>query len=382
MKDRLIIFLERYLLRLASTVLRRYRPLTIGITGSAGKTTTKEGLVYILRKMGLPLVSTKGNLNADLGIALSILGFDHSPSVYEWPFVFIGAHFAWLLRMIGIIRLPQYAVFEMGIDRIGDMARMLDSIELTVGIVTWIGDGHHLEYFKTPEKIADEKGLILSKLPMGGLAIISESDTQANRLELMASAPVVKIKATGKDALPEIILAVTDYLQLDRKRVEKLLQDIPETKGRYIHLQGIKQINLIDDTYNSSLPSIRTSLASLKKEPGKRKVAILADLLEQGEKEQENHEISADLARKNADLFISVGKRMKKVKSDYWYASPEEAAAAIPDLLKEGDAVLVKGSQGMRMEKVSYALAADKNEAKDKLPRQNVRWQQLPFRNP
>lgn len=382
MKDKIIVFLERYLLRLAGVLLRIYKPIAIGITGSAGKTTTKEGLVYTLQKYGLPIFYTKGNLNADLGIALSVLGFDHSPAIYEWPFVFIWVHVIWLLRVTRIIPLPKYAVLEMGIDRVGDMKRMLQHIPLTVGIVTWIGEGHHLEYFGTPEKIADEKGLILSHLPKNGLAIISATDSQASRLEKMASAPVVKINATGKDALPEIIVAVARFLKLDRKKIAEIIQTLPETKGRYIHLKGIKHTNLIDDTYNSSLPSVRSSLASLEKEPGKRKVAILADLLEQGDKEVENHQIAAELARKHADLFVAVGKRMKKVKPDYWYASPEEAAAAVPELIKEGDAILVKGSQGMRMEKVSYVLAADKAEAKQKLPRQNARWQQIPFSNP
>jgi UDP-N-acetylmuramyl pentapeptide synthase len=382
MKDTIILFLERYLLGLARTILRRYKPIIIGVTGSAGKTTTKEGLHYALSQTGLTVGKTPGNLNADIGIALTVLGFDHSPAIWEWPAVFLAAHVTWLLMILGLKTLPPYMVVEMGIDRIGDMKRMLQTIRPTIGIVTWIGDGHHLEYFQTPEKIADEKGQILSTLPKNGLGIIAAKDSQAKRLEAMCSAPVAKIQKTGRESLPEIILVVADYLKLDQKKIAAVIADLPETKGRYIHLAGIKNTNLIDDTYNMSLPAARSSLASLANEPGKRHIAILADALEQGEHELRVHQTIAELARKHADLFIGVGKRMKPLKPDHWYASPDEAAAAVPDLVEEGDAILVKGSQGMRMEKVSYALAADKEEAKEKLPRQNARWLQIPFKNP
>lgn len=382
MKDKIIIFLERYLLGLARIVLRRYKPTIIGVTGSAGKTTTKEAIHYTLAAAGLAVGKTPGNLNADIGIALTVLGFGHSPAIWEWPMVFVVAHVAWLLLLLGIIKLPPYMVVEMGIDRIGDMGRMLQTIKPTIGIVTWIGDGHHLEYFKTAKKIAEEKGQILTALPKNGLAIIAAQDSQAETLAAMSSAPVTMVRGTGRETLPEIIMAVTSYLKLDQKKIAQIIADLPEAKGRYIHLKGIKDTNLIDDSYNMSLPAARSSLASLANEPGKRRVAILADALEQGENEQIIHQAIAALARENADLFIGVGKRMKALNPDHWFASPDEAAQAIPALIRKGDTVLVKGSQGMRMEKVSYVLAADKTEAKEKLPRQNTRWQQIPFKNP
>jgi UDP-N-acetylmuramoyl-tripeptide--D-alanyl-D-alanine ligase len=381
-KDQIILHLERYLLALARVVLAIYKPVIIGITGSVGKTTTKEAIAHVLKENGLRLRKTEGNLNTDLGIALTVLGYDQSPAIWEWPFVFIWLHLNWLLLLLHIQTFPPYFIVEMGIDRLGDMTRMIKTIKPTIGIVTWIGEGHHLEALKDPATIAQEKGQMLTVLPKHGVAIIPGQDDQVEKLTELSSAPVIKITKTGADATPAIVQAVAEYLKLDTKKVEKALTSLPKSKGRLNELKGINGSMLIDDTYNSSLPAVRLALDVLKQHNGGRKIAILGDILEQGDQEAKVHEAIAKLANEKADLFVGVGKRLQSVKTDMWFASPDDAAASLPAEIKKGDVILVKGSQGLRMEKVSYALAADKEEAKKNLPRQNARWQQIEFKNP
>lgn len=381
-KQYILIALERYVLPLAKTVLDKNKPVIIGITGSVGKTTTKEGLYHVLKEAGLSVQKTEANMNADLGVALSIFGYDHSPAIYEWPYALLVIHLRYLGFLLGFITLKPYFVMEIGIDRMGDMARMMKAVKPTIGILTWIGEGHHLEYFGDAKTVAEEKGLLLANVASDGLSIVPAKDPQLPILKGLAKGKVIEIQETGQAALPAIIRAVADYLKLDRKKIDQLIQDIPKPKGRLSQLAGINGSTIIDDTYNASLPSMKLALETLAQTPGKRKIAILADVLEQGDHEKAVHEEVARLAKKHADLFIGVGKRMKAVDPDQWYPGPDEAARILPELIEEGDVVLVKGSQGMRMEKVSFALAADKEEAKERLVRQGKRWQAIPFSNP
>lgn len=382
MKQVVFLILERYLLRLAQAVLRRHRPTIIGITGSVGKTSTKDAIAYVLEKAGLQVKKTEGNLNADLGIALTVLGVDQSPAIWEWPAALIRTHLNWLLLVTGITRFSPYFVVEMGIDRLGDMKRMLRTVHPTIGIVTWIGEGHHLEFLRDPQTIAEEKGQLLAAVPKHGLSILPAHDPQKATLRRLAQGEVVEIAELGHDAVPAIIRSVGKYLKCSSTVIEAGITSLPHSKGRLNTLTAINGATLIDDTYNSSLPAAKLALEYLGKQQAKRKIAVIADILEQGDKETEIHQAVAALAKKQADIFIGVGKRMKEVGPDQWYASPDEAAHAVAELVAEGDLILVKGSQGMRMEKVSLALLADKNEAEKYLPRQAVRWQQIPFGNP
>jgi UDP-N-acetylmuramoyl-tripeptide--D-alanyl-D-alanine ligase len=382
MKEKILIWLERYLASLARSVLATYKPIIVGITGSVGKTTTRQAVYHVLKTNDLSVSQTEGNLNSELGVALAVLGFDHSPAIWEWPFAFIALNLNWLLLQLKLSRLPDYFVIEMGIDRLGDMDKLVKLAPPTIGVLTWIGEGHHLEFLKDPETIAGEKGKLLAALPKDGLAIIPAKEPQRKKLEQLATAPIVHINETGIAAAEAVAIAVAEQLGLTKEQATKALKTFKPPKGRLHQLKGINGSAVLDDTYNASFPAMKLALNTLKNMPAKRRIAVLGDVLEQGKDEMLIHEAIATLAKKEADLFIGVGKRMEKTKPDQWYASPESAAIALADQIKKDDLILVKGSQGMRMEKVSFALAADKNEAKQQLPRQNKRWQQIPFRNP
>ncbi len=383
MKEQLTVWLERYLLfGLVRSLLKRQHPTIIGITGSAGKTTTKEAIYHLLKEAGLSVKRTEANLNADVGISLAMLGYNHSPAIWEWPGAFVALHWHWLKLMLGLNKLPDYFVVEMGIDRLGDMKRMVKVIKPKIGILTWVGEGHHLEYLKDGQTVAREKGQMLKAVPATGLSVLPAHDPQHPILKELARGEVVEFQQTGPAANQEILTIVGRFLKIDAAIIDRAWQTVPQPRGRLNRLAGLNDSVIIDDTYNASLPAIKVALNVLAKTPAKRRIAILGDMLEQGQYEAEYHRQVADLARKTTDLFIGVGKRMNQVKPDRWYSSPEEVASDLRTSLRPGDVILIKGSQGMRMEKVSYALAADKEEAGQKLPRQDRRWQQIPFQNP
>ncbi len=382
MRSIILSLLERYLVRLAQVTLAIDKPVIIGITGSVGKTTAKEAVFHLLETAKLPVRKTGGNLNFDIGIAMTILGYDHSPAIWEWPWAILIVHLNWLLQLSRLTHLPEYLVVEMGIDRLGDMKRLTKWLKPSIGVVTWIGEGHHLEYLKDAPTIAREKGEMLRVLPKNGLAILPAKDPNIAILKAMSSADTELFQATGVESIEEILAIIAKRLDIQASIAEESMQTFKQPKGRLNIFVGIKDTTILDDSYNTSLPAIRMALTKLSELQAKRKVAILGDILEQGDYEKEHHEKAADLVHETADLFIGVGRRMQNVKPDYWFADPDEAALKIPDLLEAGDGVLVKGSQGMRLEKISYSLIADKRQAKRLLPRQDRRWQQIPFGNP
>lgn len=382
MKSSLLAILESYLVFLAKILLAEYRPVIIAITGSVGKTTTKEALYHVLKKNHLAVARTESNLNTPLGVSLAILGYNHSPAVWEWPMAFIVLHINWLFGLIGLRPLARYWIIELGVDRLGDMKRLLGVVKPTIGILTWIGAGHHLESLVDPATIAKEKGQLLAALPNDGLAIIPQEEPQIEGLASLAQGKIVRFTGQGPAGLANILSAVGQFLALPPEKVQRDLTSFAPPPGRLSQLAGINHTLLIDDSYNSSLPSVELALATLQSTEGQRKVAILGDILEQGQAETAVHTKTAELAKASADLFIGVGKRMKAVNPDHWFASPDEAANAIPELIRPGDVILVKGSQGMRLEKISQALAADPHEAAHKLARQSRRWRQIPFTNP
>ena len=382
MKSLIISILERYLVALAKVVLSLDKPLIIGITGSVGKTTVKEAIAHLLETAELPVRKTEGNLNFDIGIAMTVLGYDHAPAIWEWPWALLKVHAVWLLYILRVMRFPKYFVVEMGIDRLGDMTRLTRWVKPSVGIVTWIGEGHHLEFLKDAKTVAREKGQMLRVLPADGLAVLPEKDPNLPILKELSAAPVELFAQTGIESINDILQILAKRFSISEATVAKAQQSFVQPKGRLNILGGLNETQILDDSYNTSLPAIRVALDKLAQQKAKRRIAVLGDILEQGQFEESFHQQAAEYVRKKADLFIGVGKRMAKVNPDHWFASPDEAAEALIELLQPGDVVLVKGSQGMRMEKISLALSADKTAAKKVLPRQTKRWEQIPFANP
>jgi UDP-N-acetylmuramoyl-tripeptide--D-alanyl-D-alanine ligase len=162
--------------------------------------------------------------------------------------------------------------------------------------------------------------------------------------------------------------------------------------GRVNLVKGIKNTSIIDDTYNSSsITSVEGALEILREFEKNRKIVVLGDILEiDPNTEVEHRQVAKKILEIGGQVFLAVGKRMRFATDElkkhkfsgeiYEFAGPEEAGRKLQEILRAGDVVLVKGSQGMRMEKVVEEVMAEPNRAQELLCRQDAKWKNIPWR--
>lgn len=425
--------MEKVLRIMATAVLKRHNPIVIGITGSVGKTSAKEAIYLVLSKKFKVRKSEK-NYNNEIGIPLTIIGAESGGrSILRWIAVFV----KWLVIVIFHIKYPEIIILELGIDRPGDMDYLTSFVKPSMGVVTNISSSH-IEFFGSLEKIAKEKGVLIEKLPTNGIAILNVDDqnvidmqkrTKANIItygfseEAMLRADMItynyddnqkpegisfKLEYEGNNipvrlrhilAPHQIYSAMTaialgSTFKINILEAALALEEFRSPQGRMNLVSGIKNTNIIDDTYNASPVSTLAALEVLEKLGSRRKIAVLGDMLELGEETEAGHrQVGKKVAEIDADIFITVGKRMEKAarevakigfpeKKILSFDSPEKAGRKVQELMMEGDLILVKGSQGMRMEKIVEEIMAEPQKSDDLLCRQSKDWKKIEFSNP
>lgn len=419
---------------LARRIRAAYQPHVIGVTGSIGKTTTKEA-VYAVLSAHFRVRRSLKNYNNELGVPLSIIGCD-SPgrSLSGWLKVISQA-----LRLLAR-RDPDYPemlILEMGVDRPGDMHYLTAMAKPEVGIVTEITSSH-LQYFGTLAKIKKEKLALIESLPQQGLAILNHDNEAVRQGESLSFCPVLtygrnpeadiviqeinfnflqdfasdskslglNFKLNYQGAIVPVSLframsypvmyacaaatAVGLHYGLNLVEIALALRSFKLPAGRMNPIAGYSGSSLIDDTYNASPESTLSALeilGQIRTKEQAHKIAILGDMLELGDYETEGHqEVGRALVEAGVTEFLAVGRSMKLAAAAAKEAGleagmvkefPDSLAAAryIKPHLKAGDVVLIKGSQGMRMEKAVKALMAEPSKAKELLVRQGSDWQ-------
>lgn len=415
--------------RLARAILRRYKPEIIGVTGSVGKTSTKEAIACVLGSK-FRVRQNKKNYNNEIGLPLTILGLD-SPgaSIWGWLWVFIRTG---KLLLIKDSSYPEIIILEMGIDHPGDMSYLVSIARPQTGVVTTIGQSH-LEYFGTQDKIAKEKGRLIELLSGQGWAILNYDDLRVRRMKKLSKSKVLtygfdeaadisavelvfsfenqkqagnltglsfKLKYDGSAMpvhLPQVIgypavysalaaaaLGITHGMNL--VEISQALYNLVPPRGRMNVVPGIKNALLVDDTYNASpqstLEAIRvTGMIALAK--GARRWAVLGDMLELGAYTEDGHiSVGQAVATNNFDVLVAIGERSvrtmdgalkKKMRPEqiFHFSTSQDAKEFIKQQLGPNDLVLVKGSQGMRMEYIVKELMAEPQKAKELLVRQD-----------
>lgn len=421
--------IERTLRIMARVLLRKYHPLVIGITGSVGKSSTKEAVGLVLAKKYV-VRATEGNYNNEIGIPLTILGSrSGGRSLFRW--VWIGVR--WLVYAVLPLRYPEVLVLEMGIDRPGDMDYLLSIVPIDVGILTQVSESH-IEYFGSLHNIAKEKGKLIMSLPVSGFAILNADDARVVRFQEKTKAKVLtfgmnegadvraehivvepearlvkglsfKMDYHGKSLpirLPKVIArhqvpaalaaaAVGIALRVNPVQIVDALTSFEPLPGRMRLIPGTKGSLLLDDTYNASPASTLAALVVLGELRASRKVVILGDMLEIGDESIKKHrELSESVVSSGAKQIILVGQRMRHLfealiqeglsrQHVFWFEQSSEAASFAENSVQEGDLVLVKGSRGMRMEWVSEKLLFDSTEAPYFLCCQSPEWKAKPF---
>lgn len=422
----LLLFILRYCLKvLAKLTLWRYRPGIIGITGNVGKTSAKSAVAAVLGA-DRRLRAAGKSFNNELGLPLTVLGdWESTEGWFFWPKVFLAA-----ILQIGLKNpaYPQILVLEYGVDRPGDMDRLLKIAEPQLGVVTALGEiPVHVEFFAGPEMVRKEKAKLIRALPTTGFAILNADDevvitmkeeTRAHPLTFgFGPASDVRITnlvnhldknfigvsfklAYGGSVVPvrlrnvfgkshaysaSVAAAVGLIYGMNLVKIAEALSRYQPPPGRLHFLPGIKETFLIDDTYNASPTAMQEALHVLGNLKAKRKIAVLGDMLELGKYTMSAHEGIGRLIPKSAELLFTVGSRAKFIaesavkngfpkKKVMSFMDVGEAGLELQRLMKKGDLILVKGSQAVRMEKIVKEVMAEPQKAPELLVRQNPAW--------
>jgi len=337
--------------RLATAWRRHLRAQVIGITGSTGKTSTKDLLAGMLATQRR-VVATAQNLNTEIGLPLTILGAPPGTDVL---------------------------VLEMAMRGKGQIAELAEIAEPDVGVIVNIGPVH-LELLGSIENIAATKAELIAALKPGGTAVLPADEPLLDRHRRDDVTTVTFGPGGDVETLPETLtlpfaskhMRVNALAALAAARAVGVEPEgevdvaLSNMRGQRIALPG--DITVVNDCYNANPMSMRAALDDLAVSAAGRRVAVLGDMLELGPDEVAYHEEVGRLAQQaGVKLLVTVGPLAERIGATFadadggehrHAADARQAAALVPDLLEPGDTVLVKGSRGVGLEVVAEALQA------------------------
>ena len=368
-----------YLVEQAVAKIERLKPAIVAITGSVGKTTTRTAVEAVLGE-AFEVVASEGNKNTPLGLSLLILNREINPTTT--------------------------LVLEMGARLEGDLKELCGYFRPTISVVTNV-KGVHVETFGSIEGVQREKSELVRALGPEGTACLNGDDPRVRAMadlhlgrtifygttddcKVRPEHITAELPILGEPALWTAMaaMAVGRAAELDNATINRGLAKMRPEKGRLNRLRGRNDSILIDDTYNASPDAVEAALGVLSGLDAERRIAFLGDMLELGDTEIEQHHAVLDTAKQHADLIFAVGPRMREAVMRISDATRVESYATAADLAvmirsnrayqpRPGDAILVKGSQGTRMERVSEALLHPEVDPADVLPRQTDAWKQI-----
>ena len=415
--------IKKLLKILTRQVLEKQWPQVITVTGSVGKTSTKQA-IYLVLKGKFSVRGGAKNYNNELGVPFAVLGLD-SPqkSVIGWlKLLATGLR----LALFKESNYPAILVLEIGADKPGDLKYLLEMIPaglLKVAVLTAVAPAH-LEFFGTMEKIFQEKISPFFFLTKDGLAIINQdncdvqkikekihsavitfgikqqADIAINNIQQVESGISFQLKNNGQASdffLSEGVyfhqiypllaaVAVGVFYKMSLEDISQNLAAYTPPAGRMRRLGGKNKSLIIDDTYNSSPESCKRALEALSTMQAKRKIAVLGDMLELGQTSQTFHKaIGQTAADLKVDYLITYGQMAQFIAESsqtnglpqeriFSFSELEKLSDFLKNFIQRGDVLLVKGSQGMRMEKIVKNIMAQPEKAKELLVRQEEEW--------
>ncbi len=414
----------------AKLVLKKYQPKIIGVTGSVGKTSTKDAIHQVLSPHFFTVKSEK-SYNSEFGLPLTILGCGSAwNDIFGWlEIIFYG-----LKLIIFKHKYPEWLVLEIGADKPNDIKSVTEWVKFDIAVLTYLPDVPvHIEFFKSKDEVIEEKMSLIRSVSDKGTVVINYDDPnsrgflselKANVItygfdaksdfiasqehifytdELESKVPkgfTFKVDHNGKNLPVKVngvignhqiypilaAIAVGNSLGINMISLVDSISSYEPPAGRLRILAGIKDTIILDDTYNASPAAMEAGLLSLEKlETKGKKWAVLGDMLELGKHTVEAHKKVGELCAKICDEVITVGLRTKftdevlreknfsenKMKH---FDDSVQAGAYLQNKIKAGDLIFVKGSQSMRMEKVVLEIMAQPENREKLLVRQEKEW--------
>ena len=359
---------KKSLADIASLILMKFKPFVIGITGSNGKTTTKELIKSILdSNYGTnKILATQANYNNDIGLPLTIFNLNSEHS---------------------------HIVLEMGMNHPKEISYLANIAPPNFAVITNIGEAH-IENFKNREAIANEKKDILRNLKAEGIAILPKDSEFFNFLvkdlknvkvlsfgmrkdadiscellnhkKILIKTPKydleIKSKLLGHNNISNILAAVTCAYQLkiNPTKIKEGIENITPIPSRLELKEGKKRAAIIDDTYNANPSSFLSAIEVLDEFPGK-KILVIGDMAELGENSRIYHqELSRTIKKTKINITLGLGKYTKEIitllgRNNTWFRSKDDLVKHLYSCMK-GSTILVKGSRSMKMEEIVKKL--------------------------
>jgi UDP-N-acetylmuramoyl-tripeptide--D-alanyl-D-alanine ligase len=362
---------------LAHTLLEKNPVPVVGITGSTGKTTTKEFAAFLLSER-YQILKSEGNYNNHLGLPLSILNLQPG---------------------------HELAVLEYGMSSPGEIKALTNIAPPDVAVITNVHPVH-MEFFESLDQIALAKQEILDGIRPGGTAVLNNDDPLIRKMNTEKTGKVVRFGINKNNDVKALNIHLQGWEKIDFDLAyagQYHPASIPFFNRGYLYnflaaaavsfefsispeavvsrgaqlspfdMRGCvlfpgRDIKLVDDSYNSNPAALDEALKSLAVLPGKRRIAVLGDMLELGEKTGHYHLHAGQTAAKlGIDILVTAGKLAALIAKGarraglpghriYSFTDSSEAAHKFPSLVKPGDVILVKGSRGIRMEKIVHEL--------------------------
>jgi UDP-N-acetylmuramoyl-tripeptide--D-alanyl-D-alanine ligase len=425
----------------ARLILRKYKPFIVAVTGSVGKTSTKDAIFTVLtssavctdQKMCFVRKSDK-SMNSEIGLPLSIIGV---PNAWRSMSGWIGNIITGLGLILRHQEYPDCLVLEVGADHPGDIQSVARWLRPDIAVITKVSSTPvHVEFFDSPEEVFIEKASLAQAVKERGVVVLNGDDDKTLSIKDLISKSDCSVITFGlsdkvhmrgyneslvyKDLngvqspvgssfmldMKSAQFPVTIDTGLGRSYIYTLLAaaavgqargmkefDIAKALGMYIvppgrmnSIQGINGSTLIDDTYNSSPDAALSALETLQSVVcSGTKIAVLGDMMELGKYASEEHRRVGVAAAGVVERLVTVGQRSRWTAEEALkkgmapgrvssFDTAEQAGAFLVPLVAAGDVILVKGSQSIRMEKVSQVLLRDVDRAHELLVRQEKEW--------
>ena len=351
--------------QLAAKARRRWGGRVVAVTGSAGKTTTKD-IIAAMLAAERRTAKNEGNLNNHIGVPLSLLRMDDAAEV---------------------------AVLEMGMNHAGEIRRLAEIAAPEIGVVTNVGTAH-MENFESIDGIAAAKRELIEALPAAGVAVLNaddarvaafrsyhagrsvlygesaEADVRGQDVVVTAEGVDFRVEQTifhspmaGRHGVSNLLagIAVAKEFGIALDRLPERVRDLTPGKmrGDRFYSRGVLIYN---DCYNSNPEAARAMLDVLRETPARKRIAVLGEMLELGRWAETLHrEVGDYAARSGLDVLVGIrgaacytvdAARRSGLRADaaYFFDDPREAGRLVRSLASEGDAILFKGSRGVRVE--------------------------------
>ncbi|MFA6314751.1 MAG: UDP-N-acetylmuramoyl-tripeptide--D-alanyl-D-alanine ligase [Candidatus Paceibacterota bacterium] len=420
----------------ARLIIRKYKPFIVAVTGSVGKTSTKDAIYCAIQDQRGFVRKSEKSMNSEIGLPLTIIGV---PNAWHslpgwWNNIVVG-----FKQIIFRSVYPDCLVLEIGADHPGDIKNVCKWLKPSIAVLTKISDTPvHVEFFKSPEEVFEEKIALAKAVKKGGTVVLFADDHKVDKLAEELKGNGIKIitygtspestvcgvdlkvvysgnetgeikspigisfsfKIEGKE-WPIILkgvlgrpymypllsaIAIGHDMNVDIPTIIKSFSEYEPPRGRMRILEGVNDSILIDDTYNSSPDAAVSALETLRDlDCTGDKIAVLGDMMELGKYAGEEHRKIGDLASKIVKRLILVGPRSGSTydealkngmpaESMSHFDSSDHVFEYLSSIVKAGDIVLIKGSQSMRMEKIVKALLKEPQKADRLLVRQENEW--------